>query len=77
MTKLRMRWARHVAHIEEIRNVHKILDGKPGGKTTLRIPSHRWEDNIKMDHREIGWDLAQGRDQWQALVNIVMKLQVP
>jgi hypothetical protein len=40
-------------------------------------------DNIKMDRREIGWDgmewidVVQDRDQWRALVNTVMKLQVP
>jgi hypothetical protein len=37
-------------------------------------------DNIKTDLREIGWDgidLAQDRDQWRALVNTVMNLQVP
>jgi hypothetical protein len=40
-------------------------------------------DNIKMDFREIGWDgvdsidLAQDRGQWRALVNAVMKLQIP
>jgi hypothetical protein len=44
---------------------------------------HMWEDNIKMDLREIGWggmdwiDLAQERDQWRALVNMVMNLRVP
>jgi hypothetical protein len=43
----------------------------------------RWEDNIMMDLREIGWKdmnwihLAQDRDQWQAVVNTVMKLWVP
>jgi hypothetical protein len=42
-----------------------------------------WEDNGKMDLREIGWggmdwtDLAQDRDQWRALVNTVMNLRVP
>jgi hypothetical protein len=42
-----------------------------------------WEDNIKMDLREVGWssmdqtDLAQDRDQWRALVNAVMNLRVP
>jgi hypothetical protein len=53
------------------------------GKRPLGSPRRRWEDNIKMDLREIGWggmdliDLAQDRDQWRALVNTVMKLRVP
>jgi hypothetical protein len=47
--------------------------GKTGGKRPLEIPSRRWEDDIRMDLREIGWggmdliDLAQDRDQWRAL----------
>jgi hypothetical protein len=47
----------------------------------LGRPRRRWEDNIRMDLREIGWggmdwiDLAQDRDQWRALVNTVMNLQ--
>ena len=45
-------------------------------------PSHRWEDNIKMDIQEVGWDMvwigvAQDRDRWRALVNAVMNLRVP
>jgi hypothetical protein len=57
--------------------------GKPEGKRSLGRPKCRWEDNIKMDLREIGWgcmdliELAQDRDQWRALVNTVMNLQVP
>jgi hypothetical protein len=57
--------------------------GKPEGKRPLGRPRRRWVDNIKMDLREIGWngvdwiDLAQDRDQWRALVNTVMYLQVP
>jgi hypothetical protein len=57
--------------------------GKPDGKRPLGIPRHRWLDGIKMDITEIGWDgidwidLAQGRDQWRALVNTVMNLRVP
>jgi hypothetical protein len=49
----------------------------------LGRPRRRWEDNIKMDVREIGFgdvdwiDLAQDRDRWQALVNMVMNLRVP
>jgi hypothetical protein len=43
-------------------------------------PRHRWEDGIKMDHREIGWGewihLAQNRDVWWAVLNVVMNLWV-
>jgi hypothetical protein len=57
--------------------------GKPEGKRPLERPRHRWEDNIKMDFREIGWggmdwiDLAEDGDQWRALVNMVVNLRVP
>jgi hypothetical protein len=67
----------------ETRNAYRILVGKPEGKRPLGRPRRRWEDNIKMDLGEIGWDgrdwieLAQDRDQWRALVNTVMKLRVP
>jgi hypothetical protein len=77
----RVRWVRHVACIGE--NAHMILVGKPEGKRPLGTPRRRWEDNIKMDLREMGWgaidwiDLAQDRDQWRALVNTVMNLRVP
>jgi hypothetical protein len=46
-------------------------------------PTRTWVDNIKMDLREIRWDvvdwidLAQDRDQWRALVNTVLNLRVP
>jgi hypothetical protein len=67
----------------EKRKAYRILVGKPEGKRPLRRPRHRWEDNIRIDLREIGWggmdwiDLAQDRDQWRALVNMVMNLRVP
>jgi hypothetical protein len=57
--------------------------GKPEGKILLERPRHRWEDNIKLDPREIGWDgvdwidMAQDRDQWRALLNTVLNLQGP
>jgi hypothetical protein len=57
--------------------------GKPEGKRPLGRPRHRWVDNIKMDLREIGWagvdwiDLARDRDQWTAIVDMVMNLRVP
>jgi hypothetical protein len=65
------------------RNVYRILGGKPDGKRSLGRPRCRLVDNIKMDHTETGWcgmdciDLALDRDQWRALVNMVMNLQVP
>jgi hypothetical protein len=37
------------------RSVYRILAGKPGGKRPLGRPRRRWENNIKMDIREIGW----------------------
>jgi hypothetical protein len=51
-----MRWAGHAACMGEIRNVYKILDQKYEGKRPLRRQSHRWEDNIRMDLREMGWE---------------------
>jgi hypothetical protein len=65
------------------RDLYKTLVGKPKGKRPLGRPRHRWVDNIKIDLREIGWDgmdlidLAQDRDQWKALVNMVMNLWFP
>jgi len=45
----RMRWAGHMARMEEDRGVHRVLVGKPEGKRSLGGPRRRWEDNIKMD----------------------------
>jgi hypothetical protein len=65
------------------RGVYRVLVGRPEGKRPLGRPRHRWEDNIKLDLREIGIDgvnwikLAQDRVQWWAFVNMVMNLQVP
>jgi hypothetical protein len=67
----------------EKRNAYSILVGNPEGRRQLGKPRRRWVYNIKMDVREIGWDgmdwidLAQDRDQWSALVNMVMNLRVP
>ena len=55
-----MRWAGHVARMEEIRSAFKILTGKPTGKRPLGRPRRRWEDNIKMDLEEIGISTGNG-----------------
>ena len=78
----RMKWARHVARMGKGRGVHRVLVGKPEGKRPLGRPRRRWDDNIKLDLREVGgggdWmELVQNRDRWRALVNTVMNLRVP
>ena len=79
----RMRWAGHVARMGEGRDMYRVLMGKPEGKRPLGRPRLRWEDNIKMDLQEVGcggmdWiRLAQDRDRWRSLVNVVMNLRVP
>jgi len=64
------------------RGVHRVPVGKPEGKRLMGRPRRRWEDNIKMDLQELGgggdWmELAQGRDRWRVLVNMVMNLRIP
>jgi len=49
-----MRWAGHVACMGESRGVYRVLVGKFEGKKPLGRLRHRWEDNIKMDHQEVG-----------------------
>jgi hypothetical protein len=79
----RMRWAGHVARMGEGRDVYRVLVGRPEGKRPLGISRRRWEDNIKVDLREIGIDgtnwiqLAQDRVQWRACVNAVMNFRIP
>ena len=52
----RLRWAEQVARVEQSRNVYRVSVGKPEGKRLLARPRRRWEDNIKMDLREVGCD---------------------
>jgi hypothetical protein len=83
MKSRRLRWAGHVAGTGERRGAYRALVGKPEGRRPLGRPRRRWEDNIKMDLREVGWgsmdwmNLAEDRDRWRALVNTVMNLRVP
>jgi hypothetical protein len=79
----RMRWVGHVARKEEGKSVYRVLVGRLEGKRPPGRSRRRWEDNIKMDFREIGIDgenwiqLAQDRVQWRAFVNTGMNLLVP
>ncbi|KAJ4450947.1 hypothetical protein ANN_02382 [Periplaneta americana] len=65
----------------ESRNAYRVLVGRPEGKRPLGKPRRRWEDNINMDLREVGYDdrdwinLAQDRDQWRAYVRAAMNLR--
>jgi hypothetical protein len=67
----RMRWEGHVARMGEGRGVYRVLVGRPEGKRPLGRPRRRWEDDIKMDLREMGisganWiQLAQNKIQWR------------
>ena len=69
--------------MEEGRSAFKILTGKPTGKRPLGRPSRRWEDNIRMNLKEIGVntrncvDSAKNRDYSRFLVNIALNLRVP
>jgi hypothetical protein len=64
----------------EERKLYKVVVGKLEGKRPLGRPRHRWQDEIRMDLREIGvggvdWiRLAQDRDRWRAVVSAVMNL---
>jgi hypothetical protein len=78
----RMRWAGHVELMGEGKGAYRILVGRPEGRRPLGRPRRRWENSIKMDLQEVGWDvvawidMAQDRDSWRALVNEVMNFRV-
>jgi hypothetical protein len=69
--------------IGEKKNVYRLLVAKPEGKKSLGRPRRRWLDNSRMDLGDVGWDdvagigLAQDRNRWRSLVNLVMNLRVP
>ena len=69
--------------MKESRSTFKILSGKPTQKRSLGRPKRRWEDNIRMNLKEMGINTrnwvgsTQDRDYWRALVNVALNLQVP
>ena len=81
----RLRWGNHIVRKEEGRSAFKISTDTsiPAGKRPLGRPRRRWEDNIRLDFKEIGintrnWvDLSQDKDYWRTLVNAALNLQVP
>jgi hypothetical protein len=64
-----VRFLGHIARMGELKNAYNILVRKPEGKIPLGRPRHRWEDNIRMDITDVGWEgvnwihVAQDRDQ--------------
>jgi hypothetical protein len=81
----RLRWSGHVACMGERRGAYRVFVGKPAGRRPLGRLRHRWEDNNKMDPREVGWGggqwtgliLLRIRAGWQPLVKAVMNFCVP
>jgi hypothetical protein len=71
----------HSARMGAKRGAYRILVRRPEGRRPLGRPRRRWNDNIKMDLKEMGWnmdwiELAQDRDRWWAVVNAVTNLRV-
>ena len=73
----RLRWAGHVARMKEGSSTFKILTDKPTGK-----PRERWEDNARINLKEIGVnkmnliDSVQDRDYWRVFVNVALNLRI-
>ena len=78
-----MRWAGHVARIEDGRSAFKILTVTTTGKRPLRRSRYVSESNIRMNLKEIGIntrncvDSPQARDYWRGLVNVALNFRVP
>jgi hypothetical protein len=67
----------------EGRRAFKFLTDKPTGKRSLGRPRRRWEDNIRMDLKEISistrnWaNSAKDRDYWRVVVNVALNSRIP
>jgi hypothetical protein len=78
-----LRWAGHVARMEEGRDAFKILTGTPTGKILLGRPRYRWEYDFGVDLKEMGistrnWvDSGQDMNYWRALVNVALNPRFP
>jgi hypothetical protein len=55
----------------------------PEWQRRLGRPTSKWEDNIEMDIRKIGWGvmdcvhLSLNKDQWKVVMNTIINLRVP
>ena len=68
----RLRWAGHVARMYQFRNAYRVLVGKPDTKRPLGRLMLRWEDNIKVDLREVGCDARKWIDLAKIGINSVL-----
>jgi len=77
-----MRWASHVARVEDRTGMYRVLFGRSEDKRPLGRPKSRWEGSIKIDLQGKRWegmdwnDLRQVRSRWRAVVYAVMNLSV-
>jgi hypothetical protein len=82
LNKSRRIWAGNVARMGKKRGLYRVLVERPKEKIPLDRPRRRWKGNIKMDIQDVecggmDWiELAQDRDRWREIVNVVMNLGV-
>ena len=71
ITSRRLKWAGHVAKMEEFKSAFKIVISKPAGKKPLGRPRRRWRTILEWTLKRNRVDSAKDRDYWRALVIIV------